>query len=371
MKLTQKFCEVADKGIYWDDQLPGFGLRVHAKTKTFILFIRDRDKRKRQTIVGHFPEVSLVEARAKARAKKQGESLPQSCTLTVSSACDFFLHNYADLYSRSSRDRARILAKYVRPVLGPIPLAKLTVRACTDLHRSLSVHPVQANRALSLLRTVINYCIKQGVYTGHNPVIGVMMNKERPRDRYYDQSEILNTQAALKSLAENPETYLQACAIYALMLTGCRKLEILSLEWSHINFAEATISLLRTKTGVPRALAMSDKCIELFKSMYARSSGSPFVFPSRSKTGHLMDVRRTWNRIRSIAKLSNAHIHDLRATLITHLQLLGIPQYLAGKTVGQKSIKATQVYTRSSTELERDALNRYSQVVIKERNGMH
>jgi integrase len=42
---------------------------------------------------------------------------------------------------------------------------------------------------------------------------------------------------------------------------------------------------------------------------------SPFVFPSRGKSGHIRDIKRGWKKLKKNAKLANLTVHDLRRTL--------------------------------------------------------
>jgi integrase len=45
---------------------------------------------------------------------------------------------------------------------------------------------------------------------------------------------------------------------------GCRKGEILSIQWDNVDFKNRMIHLVETKNGTDRNLYMSDKVIKMF-----------------------------------------------------------------------------------------------------------
>jgi hypothetical protein len=86
-------------------------------------------------------------------------------------------------------------------------------------------------------------------------------------------------------------------------------------------------------------------------------SSSPFLFPGNIPGKPLQEIRKSWNEIRTKAKLPDIRIRDLRNTYGTHLLLsglnLGIVAELLGDPFGLKPIlprtverlrQATQVF---------------------------
>jgi hypothetical protein len=49
----------------WDEKIPGFGVRVSGRSRTFVLMMRSGGRKRRITL-GRFPSMTLADARAKA-----------------------------------------------------------------------------------------------------------------------------------------------------------------------------------------------------------------------------------------------------------------------------------------------------------------
>ncbi len=99
-----------------------------------------------------------------------------------------------------------------------------------------------------------------------------------------------------------------AAIIRLLLLTGCRKREIITLRWKE--YREGHLHLADSKTG-PRMVWLSSPARRILEK---QPRTSQWVFPS-SKTG--MPVGRSavecfWTRLRSETGLEDVRLHDLR-----------------------------------------------------------
>jgi site-specific recombinase XerD len=93
-----------------------------------------------------------------------------------------------------------------------------------------------------------------------------------------------------------------------------------------------------------------------------RQEGVDWVFPSDSATGHLLDVRRTFNAVCKMAKVEEFRLHDLRRTHASILINSGISIMQVRDILGHSDIRTTQIYTRLSTS----ALEAASEAASKE-----
>ena len=118
-KLTKRVVDAADirqkDYVLWDDELPGFGLRVFASGKrSYVIQYRTAGRSRRYTIGLHgvwTPETARQEAKAQLGRVAQGENPAEECQLdhqaiTVKELRELYLHDL---------DAGLILGKGGRP----------------------------------------------------------------------------------------------------------------------------------------------------------------------------------------------------------------------------------------------------------------
>ena len=105
--------------------------------------------------------------------------------------------------------------------------------------------------------------------------------------------------------AEQPQV---VAIIRLLLLTGCRKGEIVTLKWSF--YREGKLFLPDSKTG-PRTVWLSSAARAILDSV---PRGSEWVFssPLTDRCLHPATVGNTWSCMRAEASLSDVRLHDLR-----------------------------------------------------------
>ena len=134
----------------------------------------------------------------------------------------------------------------------------------------------------------------------------------RHRERFLTREELARLGEALNTApAERFASTHAAAAILLLLLTGCRRNEILGLRWDDRNFDSGQMRLPDSKTG-PRMVPMP-AAADVFRGL-ARTPNNPFVFPGRKKGTRLRNLNDSWDRVRSRAGLDGVRLHDLRHT---------------------------------------------------------
>jgi integrase len=131
------------------------------------------------------------------------------------------------------------------------------------------------------------------------------------------------------------------------------------MRWDEINFGDATwtIPATKQKNGISQVLPLVSEALELLKARRP-SVHSEWVFPARavSKTGHLTEPKRGWERVCQRAKLSNLRIHDLRRSLGSWQAKQGHSLIIIGKTLNHQSPQSTAIYSRLDVEPVRHAM---------------
>jgi integrase len=135
------------------------------------------------------------------------------------------------------------------------------------------------------------------------------------------------------------------------------------MRWKDIDLASAVWHLPASdsKTGKPLTIALSPVALGALQSMQLMSGGHNFVFPSASKTGHIVEPRKPWLRLCRAAGIDDLRMHDVRRTLGSWLTANGAPTALVMKALGHKSLQAAQVYQRLDISAVRAAMESMTQ----------
>ena len=151
---------------------------------------------------------------------------------------------------------------------------------------------------------------------------------------------------------------LHAIAAIRLLLTGCRKQEILSLKWSFVDWERACLRLPDSKTGA-KVIPLGAPALELLSSL-PRLDENPHVLPSTTGNGHFVGLQKIWDTLRAKAELLDVRLHDLRHSFAAVGAVAGDSLLVIGKLLGQRDQKATQRYAHLSDTPVRSAADRIS-----------
>ena len=155
----------------------------------------------------------------------------------------------------SCRFANRVLERQLIPAFGHLPLdaiRRIDVERWFDAYSRTA--PGGANKALEILSQIMNAALAAG-HAGTAPVKGIAKNPRPKLTRFLSAEEIERLHRVLDRLvAEWPSRRQQADIVRLLLLTGCRKGEILKLRWSEVDGDR--LNLADTKTG-PRTVWLS------------------------------------------------------------------------------------------------------------------
>jgi len=118
----------------------------------------------------------------------------------------------------------------------------------------------------------------------------------------------------------------------------------------------------KMKKGDPLVVVPSSNALAILNERAGTSDkNADWVFPSERGTGSVVDPKKAWERVREHSGLENVRMHDLRRTLGSWQALTGTSLQIIGKSQGHKSMKATEVYARLTTEPVREAVEKATQ----------
>ena len=153
------------------------------------------------------------------------------------------------------------------------------------------------------------------------------------------------------------ECPLHAAAVRLLILTGCRKSEILTLEWRF--YREGKLYLPDSKTG-PRTVWLCEAARNVLDRL-PRSSGS--VFPVEGRLAPHMWLDRFWLRTRAEAGLADVRLHDLRHGYASMALLSGESIRSVSRLLGHEKASTTLKYAHLSEASVREAVDALAPVL--------
>ena len=172
---------------------------------------------------------------------------------------------------------------------------------------SLRATPVSADRSMPVLSVILTEAERMGHRPeGSNPCRGIRRYRRKGRERFLSDVEIRRLSETLS--AHEGEKPLQVAAVRMILLTGCRKSEVLTLLWS--DYREGRLFLRDSKSG-PRTVWLSRAARHVLDAVERRGA---WVFPAPRGSGPAgpMWLRYFWHRVRVEADLPDVRLHDLR-----------------------------------------------------------
>ena len=341
--------------VYWDRVLSGFGVRVYATgSKIYVVQTRAGGRSRRVTI-GRHGVVTADQARRRAALiiarLKSGEPALAAPTLkgnglTVAELAERYLREHVKVRCKPSTARRvrATLRTHLLPEFGDCPIEALEPEKVWALRNRLHDTPAAANHAVNTLSAMLGMAESWGlVPEGNNPCPQVARYKIRGRERFLTQAEFSRLGRVLSEAEARSEVSSHgAAAIRLLMLTGCRRGEILRLRWDEVDLERRELRLRDSKTG-PRTVPLSGPAARVLADR-PRVPGTPWVIPGGVAGRHLTTIDGPWNRVRARAGLEDVRLHDLRHSFASRALALGESLPVIGKLLGHSEVQTTARY---------------------------
>lgn len=385
----------------WDNELPGFGVRVTAGGfKAYVVQYRlpglgRRGTVKRVTLGAHG---ALTPDEARRLAKRELGKVAQGVDPAAERAArkeaatieELGTEYLKDVELRrkpgTAKEYERLWKKHVLTALGSKFVAEITTADIRRLHRTLHKTPYLANRLAAMLGAFFSFAEKEGARPStDNPAHGIEFFAEKPRERFLTKEEFKQLGAALtkaeleglppapqhkrrpgkeakqKHRPKSADTPIPAnpfavAAIRLLALTGCRENEVLSLRWDAVDLERGYLRLADTKTG--RSVRPIGESAAAILEALPRVERNPFVFPGLKDTEHLKEIRRLWYAARHAAKLEGLRLHDLRHSFASVPATSGESLLVVRSLLGHKRASTTERYAHLADDPVKRAADR-------------
>jgi integrase len=372
-KLTKKFvdsCHPAEKEkFFWDDELPGFGLRVFPSGKKSYLVQYRHNGDTRRLSIGLHGKFTSENARIRAMQimgeiaygkDPSAQRKQQRSDFTVSQLCDLYLQKgVAHKKASTLKTDAGRIERHIKKLLGTKKVLSVQSsdidRFSNDITSGKTADTVKtgfrglarvtggsgaATRTLGLLGAIFAFGVSHKIVLV-NPVRGVQRKPDRKLMRFLSEAELMKLSTALDKFANSRPKAVSA--INLLILTGCRRSEILNLRWSDIDWKKNCFILPTSKTGL-KVVPVGDEVIRYLQTL-PRDMDNPFVLPASRGKGHYDGLQKDWQIIRGEAGFADVRIHDLRHTYASVAAEQGYSLLMIGKLLGHADPSTTQIYT--------------------------
>jgi integrase len=362
-RLTGKIGKTPD-AIVFDDDLPGFGLRIReGGSRTWVYQYKIGPQHRRVTL-GKYPallpaaklhaEVRLGNDPAAIKAEKQAKAAETFGAILKT----YLARRRGQIRDSSLGEIERHLERNLAPLHG-VPLDKLDRRTIAAQLARLTdeAGPIQANRTRASLSKFLNWCLAEGL-TETNATVGTNKNAEKSRDRVLRDQEIKKIWNALPDGDYGD-------IVRLLILTAQRAGEIAGLRWSEINLDRNIIVLPSNRTKNSRSHVVPiTPMVRAVLEARPRRDGRDLVFGigERGFSGW----SKSKARLDAAVKIAPFVIHDIRRSVATGMSEAGIPPFHVEAVLNHVSGSSTvaKIYNKNTFESEKAAaLTRWDQHV--------
>ena len=288
-----------------------------------------------------------------------------------------------DLAANSVRAYETHVRQRIVPVIGEVPLQKLTPRDVTRFSTHMATHegargsilsPASRHQALVVLHKALAAAVRDG-YVHHNAAHGVKRPKVRRRQmQTWDADQLHAFLAATAGSRLYP-------LWRVLSQTGMRRGEALGLNWEHVDMAAGKLSICRQRKAVgtaveegplksdkPRPVPVDARTVEVLKAQSeqqlddAAEWGEAWV-----ATGHVFTredgepwhpdrVTKLFDQAVKAVPVPRIRLHDLRHTWATLALRAGVHPKIVQERLGHANIAITMdLYSHVLPDMQESA----------------
>jgi integrase len=383
-KLNKRVVDAAharDKDYFiWDDDLPGFGLRVFVSGKrSYVIQYRAQGRSRRYTIGLHgvwTPELARQEAKVQLGRVAKGDNPAEERQLdhqaiTVKELCDLYLAdlkaglilgkgNRPKKATTISTDTGRI-QRHIVPLLGTRRVKDLTKadlnKALKDIMAGKTAVSVKtkklrgrsivrggagtATRTIGLFGGILTYAMEAGIIT-LNPAHGIRKPKDNVRDRRLTEDEYRVLGGILRDAVADGQYAMAAEISRQIALTGCRRMEMIGLQWEEMDIGSSCLRLIDSKEG-KSTRPVGLPVVEYMEKRHEDAEGT-YVFPGQGGDNVFGAFPRHWDKILKGTELEGITPHVLRHSFASIGNDLGFTEVTIAALVGHSKGSVTSKY---------------------------
>jgi integrase len=357
-RAVDTFATTGATSFLWDQEVKGFGLKVTpsgGRTYVYQYRVGGREAKVRRYTIGahgHWtPDGARKEARRLAQLVDQGVDPAaalkvkrrESVDLAFPAYAERFINEYLKVEWKGGHELAAgILRRDAIPVLKGKSLKEITRADISGLMDRMSGKPAARRNAFAALRRMFKWAVNRGDLD-----VSPLRDMDPPaappsRDRVLTDQELALILRAAAELG-----YPFGPLVRLLVLTGQRREEVAGLNWSELDREKAlwTLPAHRAKNGVVHDVPLSPPAVVLLDEVARQNrpqnssaawpiKGLVFSTTGRTRVSGFSAAKRRLDKLTlrltstsgasEPASVAPWRIHDLRRSLATGLQRLGV-----------------------------------------------
>lgn len=366
--LNSKKIEVEEQGereVWWDTKINKFGVRVsHTGRKTFFVMYRvDGSNKTRRYTIGTFPEISLHDARNKAREvhykaskgidpkeEEQEQNSNQSEPTTFRDLAEKYKDTYlVQLADSTQKNRKGRIDSRILPVIGGLSPEEITPDDLEDLQKKVvekaksdegNADPQDSRAGHTMANRVIedvSVIFSKTRPEMDNPCKEVEDFDERKQRVPFNKSQIKTLWEVLET-----EPLVTGSIGKMALITGQRLAEIKRMEWGQIREDDVwRMTEIVQKSEREHLLPLPDLAVDVLEELKPETGDEKYVFqsPSPMNDGHVTSLRRPSKRIREKGEFDDGEFtyKKMRTTVRTNLAEEKVPPHIADRILNHSS----------------------------------
>jgi integrase len=360
----------------YDSQVQHLGVKLLPNGRRVYFWWRSVDGKPLWKTIGDSPEIQLGDARSKAQSydillanwKKDGcvgenpfKLQTRANVPTFSELVESYIANHLRENSLNPKRAEYGTRQMVKKRFGSWldrPVDEITVDDVLAVKGACGKKKYAARAHVQFVSTLFNWSSgkqdgKINFWDVENPAEDISVPKKEKRKRFLQPEELVRFNAEL----EKEEHLVLRDVLVLLLATGARKSNVYAMRWQDVSVELKKWHVPMSKSGEDYEVQLMPAALKVLERRRREIAGTEiFVFPSRAKSGHLMDVKKQWVRFRKSGGFADVRLHDLRRTRGSYLAISGVSLQQIGKVLGHKSLGSTEVYAQLHSEATAKAL---------------
>jgi integrase len=369
LRATEKTVKV------YDTQVQHLGLKLLPNGRKVYFWWRAVAGKATWKTIGDSPEIQLGDARSKAQSydillanwkkdacagKNPFKLQTRGAVPTFRQLVESYIANHLREESlnpvRAERDTRLMVKKRFGSWLDR-PIDEITVADVLAVKAACGKGKYAVRAHVQFISTLFNWAAgkrdgKINFWDVANPAKDISVPKKERRKRFLQPEEMVRFNEEL----EKEKHKVLRDVLTLLLATGARKSNVYAMRWADVSFELKRWHVPMSKSGEGYEVQLSPAALKVLESRHREAGTETFVFPARSKSGHLADVKKNWREFRKRCGFPDVRLHDLRRTRGSYLAISGVSLQQIGAVLGHKSLGSTEVYAQLHSEATAKAL---------------